>query len=308
MLLHGYAMRHRVVTWTLTLAALTACKTQFQGDDSGTTTNTGAESSSSGDPTTTLTTGPSETGNEETTTDESGSESGPSETGFDNQPPVIVDLNTTVTELTDGETVTFGAIVTDPDGVEDILGGQLTDPDENVVYGNFASGGGGSYSLELSWSELHDTLAIDTEGRTRAFKARFVDSVDQTDDELVDLTLSCDDLTLCDGICTDLESDNQNCGSCGKLCPDAGLCTAIGCPPILSECFYVPGSFETCDEACADIGETCVDNGCDGFSVFSGASGPICEDFPSGSNGTACADDLFDVNPGLSYRCCCGDT
>lgn len=61
--------------------------------------------------------------------------------------PVFLSFGTDVTSLTEGGTVTFTAVLTDPDGLMDLVGGTLLDAAGVARYGAFmASGGTGSYA------------------------------------------------------------------------------------------------------------------------------------------------------------------
>ena len=61
--------------------------------------------------------------------------------------PVLLSLQTNVPKITAGESVTFTAILTDPDGVDDIVGGTLSDTTGSIGYGPFvAAGQPGTYS------------------------------------------------------------------------------------------------------------------------------------------------------------------
>ncbi len=311
-------MNVRFLALAIAALALVACRgelsvadtTETEAGSTGEPTSTGTSTTTSG------TTASSASGGGTATAGASGSSTGyttstgtsTGTTGSGNGPPMILNFSTTVAQITQGESVTFGAIVTDPDGAGDILGGQLTSRDGALTYGNLVSGGGGAFSLELTWTELHGTQAIASDGEQRRFRARFVDSAAHEDEGFVDLTFTCAGQDLCDGVCTNLETDGQNCGSCGNLCPNGGTCTSVGCDPVLTPCFYIPDTWDTCDERCAALGETCVQGGCDGHTVYSGPTNPICTDFPSEVNGVGCGDSLFGVLPGMDYRCCCSDT
>jgi hypothetical protein len=46
------------------------------------------------------------------------------------------------------------------------------------------------------------------------------------------------ELTLCSGVCANLQTNAQNCGACGRSCAAGGPCTQgkCGCPPGTSPC------------------------------------------------------------------------
>ncbi|HUB05856.1 MAG TPA: IgGFc-binding protein [Myxococcales bacterium] len=84
-------------------------------------------------------------------------------------------------------------------------------------------------------------------------------------------TVSCN--TDAGAICTDVQSDSSNCGSCGNACPASFVCSAGTCTP---QC---TGAL-TCN---TDAGEVCVGdhcaNACD--SALTGTSSVGCEFWPT---------------------------
>src|SRR5439155_1252410 len=66
---------------------------------------------------------------------------------------------------------------------------------------------------------------------------------------------------VCNGKCTNIKGDNQNCGQCGKICPNNtptcvnGVCS-VGCADandvlFNGKCFYLDGSGGACDNGYA---------------------------------------------------------
>jgi hypothetical protein len=91
--------------------------------------------------------------------------------------PQFLQLSTNVTTVRDTTTVVFTALLTDPDGIDDIIGGSLVDPGTGSSYGAFqTSAAEGSYSMSVTWNEINTVAPIDfaTTG-TRGFRARFFD-------------------------------------------------------------------------------------------------------------------------------------
>lgn len=78
--------------------------------------------------------------------------------------------------MTEGDTVRFTAVLTDPDGIDDLIGGALMTGDEQTQLGAFVtSGQEGSYSLVLSWDELNQSYDITfAASETREFRAVFL--------------------------------------------------------------------------------------------------------------------------------------
>lgn len=179
--------------------------------------------------------------------------------------PVIISLQTNVSKITAGESVIFTAVLTDPDGVDDIVGGTLSDASGQIGYGPFvAAGQEGTYSISLSWEAMHQAEAIQFEGMDlgRVFRAEFYDQGANKVQQDVDLTLTCADGSACDGVCTDIMANAEHCGACSAVCE--GGCKGGQCAPKWGGCINPDSGIDTCDAYCASIGEGCVENGCEG--------------------------------------------
>lgn len=104
----------------------------------------------------------------------------------------------------------------------------------------------------------------------------------------------------CSGICTDLSTDDANCGSCGAVCESPETCGGDGSPGV---CGCTPDPLEViCNGVCSD---TRIDN-C-GNLIFCGPdvcdSGEIC-----GGNGVCCTpscDGLTCGDDGCGGTCEC---
>lgn len=259
--------------------------------------------STSGKPTTTMpsTTAEPETSGEPTT---GGSDTTPPEPGG----PEFVQFLTNVTEITEGESVVFTALLTDPDGAADVIGGSLTNPDGTISFGAFVSTGQpGSFEFTLSWAAIHqaDAIEFETPSAVRTFRAEFFDQMGKSAAKTADITLQCDDglrftPAACGGVCTDLNDDDANCASCGHACEvrfDSGYCENSACTPVLTGCFKY-GDYPTCYAYCLDKGETCVVGGCN--NQTSGELSSCEDDWPSYNYDHPCTDMLAD-----SYSTCC---
>lgn len=245
-------------------------------------------------------------------------ETGGSEAGG----PQILQFLTNVKTITEGEAVTFTAVVTDPDGVGDVIGGSLTSPDGQIAYGAFAtSSEEGAYQLILSWAQIHqaDPLSFETPSLVRTFRAEFFDQSGKSAWKTADITLTCDDgiraaPAACNGTCTDLANDSDHCSTCGNVCKvyqpgnlDVGACEQSTCPPTFVHCVSYQ-DFTSCADICASIGETCVVGGCVGATSILSTKGDCTDYMYDHSNGAhACEDPYpgFDVYP---VRCCCTQT
>lgn len=133
------------------------------------------------------------------------------------------------------------------------------------------------------------------------------------------------ELECIDGVCSmpdctpnpDFDTDPNNCGQCGIECIEGRLieatCEAGSCIPQLGPCHTEPIA---CTAACAEIGETCVPDGCrsDDFGSYHTAYGfidePACESpnggVPVESFDGSCDQEVYTL--GGATRCCCTDT
>ncbi|HOU92187.1 MAG TPA: hypothetical protein PLU22_14140 [Polyangiaceae bacterium] len=172
----------------------------------------------------------------------------------DNASPAIVMIGKNAETLHPGETLVVSAMVTDPDGAADLVGGTLKDPLSGATYGPM-SGSSGSYSLSLSWDaiDMASPIATPVGGATRTFTAEFMDSAGHVVSQDVTVTLACSDATLaaCGSDCVDPLWDWGNCGTCGHSC-------TYDCS--LGSCFadVVSLSSSSCDAVCASSGLTCA--------------------------------------------------
>jgi hypothetical protein len=121
--------------------------------------------------------------------------------------------------------------------------------------------------------------------------------------------------TLCGDECVDLQTDDQNCGECGRTCRWVHAlietCEEGVCQPTWSSCFE-QGTYLDCDEACEAEGETCVAQGCyqNNKTAYYFTSKAACDDVEgNGDFNGPCYQD-FPGNWGANSwaRCCCTDT
>lgn len=164
------------------------------------------------------------TGDTTPTTDDSSAATDTPTSGETGDPddgaPVVMELLANVTELEEGDPVTFTAIVVDSGGLDTIVGGKLLTADESGFYGAFSLAGGGTFQLVTSWDILGQTAKIEFTGASevRVFRADFQDVDGNHGTATVELTLSCLGAdAACDGVCTILGTDD-NCSRCGDAC------------------------------------------------------------------------------------------
>ena len=121
--------------------------------------------------------------------------------------PIILSFSTNTSEIDPTDTVSFSVIVSDPQGIDDLIGGQLIDPGGGT-YGTFSTASEeGAYSLSLGWSRVNTVRTIDFEAgssENRTFRAQFYDAEGNsaTDDLSVRLSCARSDEGACDGECT----------------------------------------------------------------------------------------------------------
>ncbi|MCK6530673.1 hypothetical protein L6R50_24975 [Myxococcota bacterium] len=216
--------------------------------------------------------------------------------------PVVLDFSTDATSIVEGQSVVFTAVVTDPDGIDDLIGGTLLAP-SGGTYGAFVTAAQeGAYSLAVAWSQMDTVASIEfaTE-EDREFVARFYDQGGHTAEASVFVRLHCAGDAACAGECTDLDEDDRNCGACGRVC--AG-CSAGRCYDF--ECANPSPAIRTCDDACFDLGKVCGERECADYTGLAYWESLSC--MGSGEWIDHCEQDLHWDKASLadSASCCCG--
>ena len=274
-----------------------------------------SESSSTLEPTMTTPTSATTTPTSATTntTETSGTDStsnGSSTTSADGA-PFFLSFSTNVGEITDGESVVFTATLSDPDGVEDIVGGTLFTKNGAFSYGPFvAAGQEGTYSISVSWSAIDQVETIEFEDGSieRVFHAEFFDMSGKSASKDTSITLSCEGGGACDGACKDFQSDGEHCGTCGFSCEEG--CDDAMCVPTFGECIKKSDGFASCAEYCQSEGEQCVENGCNGVTYNGWNDITFC--VRGGAVSAPFSEPCDHVNTwGVkqsAVRCCCSDT
>jgi hypothetical protein len=199
--------------------------------------------------------------------------------------PKILTISTNVRTLHETEVLTVSAVVTDPDGIGDVIGGQLLTSDGTAAYGAFATDAGeGAYSLSLAWSTINATESIDTGvgmPASRTFRAKFFDAEGNSSYRDITVELACrNQVAACDGVCESgpTEYSTDQCGSCNHSCPlvsggdvtcqmrtsdSAGICVLVTVTSQRVACAtQCTGSYNICYGAFAKYGEEYVNGGC----------------------------------------------
>ena len=225
--------------------------------------------------------------------------------------PVFLSLESNVAAITQGESVELKAVVTDPDGIDDVVGGYLTATgDEDRRYGAFTSvAQNGSYELSLSWKDINLLEPIEFVGTSsqRSFTAIFFDAAGHSAKQTISLDLICAQGGCCEGSCMALDADLYNCGACGTTClPALDSCEQGQCVTQLRS--DIPKS---CDEVCSAEGFTCTAS-CEGATGDPFAAYAVYHD-SSTSNAVAKTDTSCSAAPPNTYQgadffrmlCCC---
>ncbi len=189
--------------------------------------------------------------------------------------PVFLTLNSNVRRLTEGEAVTFSAVVTDPDGIDDLIGGVLEDPN-GQSYGAFVSSGQeGAYSMTISWGEIHRIDPIEFEAaRDRVFVAVFFDQGGLRTRQEIAIELHCDGTAACDGTCIDLSDDEANCGACRVECDQNATCGGGACA--CNDGFFGCGNDSCVPEATVcDRADDCGDGSDEAGCCFADGDCPL---------------------------------
>jgi hypothetical protein len=200
--------------------------------------------------------------------------------------PVFLTFSANTMLLEYEQTLTVTAVLTDPDGIDDLIGGTLLDPDTGGTYGSFSvAAAEGSYSLSLTWEQLKTTRTIEAEplGVTRSFRAQFFDAAGHMATRDLGITLRCNQpgtqtyYACCAGEIADLNSSQYPISSCVSSCGGCGACGRhCDAPPTwadTSTTSLVVGSSSWCgDFRCVSSGSTSSSMSCQAYCASVGAT------------------------------------
>jgi hypothetical protein len=156
------------------------------------------------------------------------------------------------------------AVVTDPQGIAQVVGGTLKDPGGGTYGAFIVSTVSGAYSLTLSWDAIETVRDITAPagGQMRTFLATFYDQGGHSTAQSFDILLWCGDPTygICSGgNCADFQGSTSTCGSCSKSC--MGLSSYATCKAGVCVVNLGSSTPESCNALCASSGDTCVNGG-----------------------------------------------
>lgn len=180
--------------------------------------------------------------------------------------PRIIDLAISNTIATPSNPLVISAIVTDPDGIDDLIGGTLKSP-SGATYGAFQTAAAeGSYQLTLSWNQLNAVQPIVFEQPIpRDLVAEFYDQAGNKVQRSLNISLACDngnEAACTPGVCVDLRTSKDHCGACNNtLEPIAELYCDNG-NPTCDNLDYCPSS-KTCASEYSLVACVTCDNNCE---------------------------------------------
>lgn len=184
----------------------------------------------------------------------------------DPEGPVFLSFGANSPTIHASEQLVISAVLTDPDGIDDVIGGTLIDPGSGAQYGAFAAQAAeGAYSIALGFGQMNTVTAInaDPRGLDRTFRAEFfdVDGHKSTSDITIHLTCSSQASPYdgcCDGNVRDFRN-SPNCGGCGVTCDTAPAWAANegGCVDFVCAYDVETSTRSSCDTACGAVGAQC---------------------------------------------------
>jgi len=167
--------------------------------------------------------------------------------------------------------------LTDPDGLDDVVGGLLVAEEAGEVIRPFIQVSGGTFSVNLDWYDLDKTVGVEfVSEQTYRLRAEFTDAAGHRGWSTIDVTLACD-VAACGGSCIDSEYDQDECETCDESATCASLLYNESPPPPSSQlCPVSRQIFDAlADCACSQCNAACGDTGyCGGSSAPSYA----CQD------------------------------
>lgn len=223
--------------------------------------------------------------------------------------PMFLSFGTNITTMTESDTVTFVAVLTDPQGLTNLVGGHLTDPTGQIQFGAFIATNQGSYSLSLTWTQIYQATNFQFVGQGPVhFVAEFFDVQGRNTTKDSTLTLACMASTwgTCGGTCFDFANDNQHCGGCGTCdsLSSGTTCAQGACGVDVEDTSHTKSCNTVCAGANGTCGTTCAD-----FDNFGGVGEYTCTNAQAMDYGFACSD----VPPATETSCpitdhfCCCD-
>jgi hypothetical protein len=223
--------------------------------------------------------------------------------------PEFLSFGTNITTMTESDTVTFVAVLTDPQGLVNLVGGHLTDPTGQIQFGAFTATNQGSYSLSLTWPQIYQATSFQFVGQGPAkFVAEFFDVQGRNTTKDATLTLACQASTwgTCGGTCYDFANDSAHCGGCGTCSSVSSntSCASGACAVNVEDA----SDASSCMATCAAANGTCA-TACQSFDSFASVAEYTCTNQSPMDFGLTCSDvppATESSCPITDHVCCCG--
>lgn len=134
--------------------------------------------------------------------------------------PQILFLGSNIDKMYSNSNLNITAVVTHPDGIDEIIGGVLLD-ESGFSYGPLVSADKeGAYGISLTWNQINELRPIyaPIEGSPRIFTVKFFDQKGSSTVKNIAITLGAFNgvHSICWGKHYNLSNDIENCGSCGR--------------------------------------------------------------------------------------------
>ena len=141
-----------------------------------------------------------------------------------NAPPEIVDVSVDGSAITsEQDNVRVTVTVSDPDGLDDIVGVRIETPDGGSLK-ELAQTSSDTFSAEIDW--YYDVSYTEDEllGIEVEFQVVARDQGCNAISSALTLLVCEDGESECDGACTNTRSSSENCGECGNPCEQGEYC------------------------------------------------------------------------------------
>jgi hypothetical protein len=187
--------------------------------------------------------------------------------------PRILSFGTSTTMLlSEEETLTITAVLTDPDGIEDLVGGSLLDADSGATYGAFAtSAEEGAYEMSLDMQRIYEVARVESiwpTSETVRFRARFFDQAGNEVTAEASVSVLCaapadfvrgecrwlgESYTTSGGGCTHFVPNRSLDATCSEVCAalDDPPCSAARRGPTSLTCATTASADVVCDCGCS---------------------------------------------------------
>lgn len=172
--------------------------------------------------------------------------------------PRFLTFGTNVTSLTEDQAVSFTAVLTGPDGIDDLIGGSLVSLDEATQYGAFATTGQeGAYTMQLSWAAINQAAELTFhKTTTRSYRAVFYDVAGHRVSKDVMLSMTCPENAChgeCSSYCFEKATTRQSCeASCAAHNPKM-KCQAVAAASLPRFCFDPACSIAKYSQPCTTV-------------------------------------------------------